>query len=235
MDVKTEMVEVPASGGTMPAFVARPEGGTRVPAVLVIQEAFGLNDNIKEIARRIAGEGYVALAPDVYWRGGKGRSVGYGDLPAAIALMQSVKDGEVVDDVKSAVSYLEKQPSVRADRIGITGFCMGGRVSFLAACELPEKIAACAPFYGGGIPIDRASKLRAPLLAFFGEQDAFIPLDSVEQLKAKLREHGKQAEIVVYPGAGHGFFCQQRPDYRPDAAADAWERLKKFFATHLKK
>jgi carboxymethylenebutenolidase len=234
MDVETKMIDVPATGGAMPAFLARPVGGARVPAVLVIQEAFGLNAHIRDIAGRIAGEGYVTLAPDLYWRGGKGRTAGYDQLPQAIGLMQSLKDPDIVADVRSAIAALEKEPSVRADRIGITGFCMGGRVSFLAACELPDKIKASVPFYGGGIPVDKTEKLRCPVLAFFGEKDAFIPLDSVEQLKAEAKRHGKQVEVVVYPGADHGFFCNERASYQKAAATEAWERLKKFFATHLK-
>jgi carboxymethylenebutenolidase len=231
MDVHTEMIE---TGSGMPAYVARPKDGGRGPAILVIQEAFGLNDHIKDVTRRIAGEGYTALAPDVYWRGGKGRAVGYDDLPAAIGMMQALKDTEVVADLAGAIAWLEKQPSVRADRIGITGFCMGGRISYLAACELPDKIRAAVPFYGGGIPVDKTAKLRSPVLAFFGEKDAFIPLDSVEALKAEAKKHGKQVEVVVYPGADHGFFCNERASYQAAAAKDAWERLKKFFATHLK-
>ncbi len=234
MDVETTMIEVPARGGTMPAFLARPKDGTKAPGVLVIQEAFGLNGHIKDVTRRVAAEGYVALAPDLYWRGGKGRTAGYDDLPTAIGLMQSLKDADIVADVDGAIAYLEKQPSVRADRIGITGFCMGGRVSYLSACELPEKIKASVPFYGGGIPVDKTAKLRCPVLAFFGEKDAFIPLDSVEQLKAEAKRHGKSVEVVVYPGADHGFFCNERGSYQKAAAEDAWARLKKFFATHLK-
>ena len=235
MEVQSQMVEVPAGGGTMPAFVARPAGDVRAPAVLVIQEAFGLNAHIKDVARRLAAEGYVTLAPDLYWRGGKGRSVGYDELPQAIALMQSLNDKEVVADVGSAIAYLERQPFVRADRIGVTGFCMGGRVSYLAACELPGKLAACAPFYGGGIPVEKTERLGSPVLAFFGEDDPFIPLDNIEALKAALARHGKQGEVVVYPGAGHGFFCNERDSHRPEAAANAWERLKRFLATHLKR
>ena len=231
MDVHSETIEVP---GGMPAFVARPEDGPR-PAVLVIQEAFGLNGHIRDITRRIAAEGYVALAPDLYWRGGKGRIVAYEDLGEAIRIMQTLRDPEVVTDVGSAIAYLEKQPFARADRIGITGFCMGGRVSYLVACELPDKIRAAAPFYGGGIPIDRTAKLKAPVLAFFGESDGFIPLEFVEQLRREAAKQKKQVEIVVYPGAGHGFFCNERSSYDPAAAADAWERLKKFLAAHLGK
>ncbi len=233
MDVETETVEVPTAGGKVPAFLARPKDGTRAPGVLVIQEAFGLNDHIRDVARRIAGEGYVALAPDLYWRGGKGRTVRYDQLPEAIALMQSLKDPEIVSDLGSAIAYLEKQAFVRADRIGITGFCMGGRVAYLAACELPDKIKASAPFYGGGLPAEKTAKLKCPVLAFFGERDAYIPLDSVEQLQAEARRHGKAVEVVVYPGAEHGFFCNERASYQKTAAENAWGRLKKFFAKHL--
>ncbi len=229
MNVHSEMVEVP---GGMPAFVARPEGGPR-PAVLVIQEAFGLNAHIEDVTRRLAAEGYVALAPDLYWRGGKGRTIAYEDIGEAIRIMQTLRDDQIVTDVGNAIAYLEKQASVRADRIAITGFCMGGRVSYLVACELPDKIKAAAPFYGGGIPIDKTVKLKAPVLAFFGEQDAFIPLEFVEELRREVAKHSKQVEIVVYPGAGHGFFCNERSSYDPKAAADAWQRLKTFFATHL--
>lgn len=230
MSVQTQTVDV----GGMPAYVARPAGDAPAPAVLVIQEAFGLNDHIKDVTRRVAGEGYVALAPDLYWRGGKGRSVGYDELPAAIGLMQSIKDPEIVTDVRNAIGWLEKQAFVRADRIGITGFCMGGRVSYLAACELPDKIKASVPYYGGGIPVDKTEKLRCPVLAFFGEKDAFIPLDGVEHLKAEAKRLGKSVEVVVYPGADHGFFCNERASYQKAAADDSWQRLKAFFAKHLR-
>ena len=226
-------IEVPTAAGAMPAFIARPSGEAPAAAVLVIMEAFGLNAHIEDVARRIAAEGYVALAPDLYWRGGTGRAVRYDQLPEAIALMQSLRDDEVVADVGGAIAYLERQPFVRADRVGITGFCMGGRVTFLAACELPDKIKAAAPFYGGGIPIEKTAKLRAPVLAFFGEDDPFIPLDAVEALKAELARHKKQAEVVVYPEAPHGFFCNERDSYRAEAARDAWERTKAFLAANL--
>jgi carboxymethylenebutenolidase len=234
MEVQTGRIEVAAAGGVMPAFLARPAGEARLAAVLVIQEAFGLNRHIESIARRLAGEGYVALAPDLYWRAGPGRAVGYDDLAEAIRLMQALDDEGIVADVASAVGHLERQPFVRADRIGITGFCMGGRVSYLAACALPGRIKAAAPFYGGGIPLDRTSMLEAPVLAFFGEDDPFIPLAAVEELKAALARHGKQAEVVVYPGAGHGFFCDERASYHADAARDAWQRLTRFLAAHLR-
>jgi carboxymethylenebutenolidase len=123
---------------------------------------------------------------------------------------------------------------VLAVPLNVTGFCMGGRVSYLTACALPGKIAAAAPFYGGGIPIDRTASLEAPVLAFFGEDDPFIPLDQVRTLEAEGKRLGKSIEVVTYPGAPHGFFCDERDSYRPDAAADSWKRLLAFFARHLK-
>jgi carboxymethylenebutenolidase len=235
MEVTTQMIEVPADGGSLPAHLARPSGGGPAPAVLVIQEAFGLNDHIKDVARRIAAEGYVALAPDMFWRGGNGRVAGYDQLPRALQLMGELKDDQVIGDVRSAIAYLERESFVRADRIGITGFCMGGRVTYLAACRLPDKITAAVPFYGGGIPVNETAGLKAPVLAFFGEEDPFIPLDQVEALKAEGKRLGKSLEVVVYPKAPHGFFCNERDSYRPDAAKNSWERLKEFFAKHLRR
>src|SRR5262249_57456730 len=115
----------------------------------------------------------------------------------------------MVEDVGSGVAYLERQPFVRADRVGITGFCMGGRVSYLVACALPAKIKAAVPFYGGGIPIDRTPTLQAPVLAFFGADDAFIPLDQVRALEEAAKRRGKSLETVVYPNAPPGLFLDQ--------------------------
>ena len=162
MSAHGEMIEVRAPGGTMPAYLARPAGSGPWPAVLVIQEAFGLNDHVKDVARRVAAEGYVALAPDLFYRGGKGRTARYDELPKALELMGALEDDEIVSDVASAIAHLERQPSVRRGRIGITGFCMGGRVAYLAACALPDRIAAAVPYYGGGIPLERTATLAAP-------------------------------------------------------------------------
>ncbi len=234
MNVQTQMIDVPAGAGAMPAFLARPAGTAAAPAVIVIQEAFGLNHHIKDVAQRVAAEGYIALAPDMFWRGGKGRAAGYDELPKALQLMGELRDDTIVADVGSAVAYLQQQAFVRRDRIGITGFCMGGRVSYLTACELGGRIAAAVPFYGGGIPIDRTAKLTVPVLAFFGEEDPFIPLDQVHALEAEAKKQGKSVQVVVYPKSPHGFFCNERDSYRPEAAKDSWEKLKAFFAKHLK-
>jgi|ERR1700687_1378008 len=245
MEITSGMVQVPAPDGAMSAFQARPAGDGKFPAVIVVQEAFGLNAHIKDVAARIAREGYATLAPDLYYRE-KNSVVGYDNLQEAIRLMMGLSDDKIVKDMGAAISYIQQQPFVRADRIGVTGFCMGGRVSFLTAC-LNSAVKAAVPFYGGGIasvmqpgertpkaPLEYADQLKAPMLLFFGEKDGFIPLAEVERIKARLAELKKDAEVVVYSGADHGFFCNERPSYHPQAAKDAWDRLLKFFAKHLK-
>ena len=216
----------------MPGFLALPDGSGPFPAVLVGMEAFGLNAHVESVARRLAGEGYAALAPDFYWRETE-RIAGYDDLPRAIALMRTLTDDRIVGDVAAAIAHLGGRSDVRADRIGMTGFCMGGRITFLAACRLPLR--AAAPFYGGGIGglLDRADGISCPMILFFGEKDAFIPLAEVDRIRARLAELGKAAEVVVYPGADHGFFCDERPSFDRAAAGDAWRRLTRLFAAHL--
>lgn len=244
MEITTGMSGVRAEGGDLPVFVARPTGGGPYPGVIVVMEAFGLNQHIKNVASRIAGEGYVAVAADLYYREASS-VVGYDQLPEAIRLMTNLWDSKILQDIDAVISFLQKQPDV-TDRIGMTGFCMGGRVTFLAACN-NSAIKAAVPFYGGGIaavmqpsdrtpipPLDYAEKLQAPMLLFFGEKDAFIPLDQVHKIKSRLAELGKDAETVVYPGADHGFFCDERPSFNAEAAQDAWRRLLTFFAKHLR-
>ena len=244
MEIASEMVQLQAEEGPMPLFLARPAADGKYPAAVVVQEAFGLNAHIKDVVARLAREGYAALAPDLYYRESSA-VVGYDNLQEAIRLMMNLWDDKVVADMNAAIMHLQQQPSVHADRIGVTGFCMGGRITFLTACLNPA-VKAAVPFYGGGIgsvqssartpqaPLDYADKLTAPMLLFFGENDSFIPLDEVEKIKRRLWELKKNAEVVVYPGAPHGFFCNERDSYRADAAKDAWDRLLKFFGQHLK-
>lgn len=236
-----EMIDVATPVGMMPAYLARPERDEPVPAVLVMMEGVGLNAHLRSVACRLADEGYVACAPDLYWRGGKGRSVSYDEIPKAWSMMgelyspDSTRLGDWLEtDIGAAIAHLKDGPFVQGDRIGVTGFCLGGRITMDVACEFPDAIMAAAPFYGAGIPFSSLHKLRAPLLGFYGDDDPFIPNADVERLRHECQRLGKQAEIVVYPGATHGFFCDDRPaSYHLEAARDAWERLKVFFARHL--
>ncbi len=234
MDTTTSVERIGTADGTMSAFLARPTAAGPHPAVLVIMEAFGLNRHIQGVATRIAAAGFVALAPDMYYRE-PNAVVAYDQLPDAIRLMSGLRDDSIVADVRAAVAHLQSLACVRGDRIGITGFCMGGRISFLSACAIPE-IKASAPFYGGGIGglLDRAPTITCPLLFFFGDQDAFIPNDEVTKITETLRDLKKAAEVQIYPGAPHGFFCDERDSYRAAAAGDAWRRLTTFLALHLR-
>ena len=241
MEITSGMVKVPAANGAMSASLSRPTAGGTYPGVVVVQEAFGLNAHIKDVAARIAGEGYVTLAPDLYYRE-TNAVVGYDNLPEAIRLMMGLTDDNIVKDMGAAIAYLQQQPGVRADRIGVTGFCMGGRVTFLTACLNPA-VKAAVPFYGGGIgsarppapaPLDHADKLTGAVLLFYGDQDGFIPLEEVERIKTRLAVAKKDAEVVVYRGADHGFFCNERASYHAESAKDAWGRMLTFFAKYLK-
>lgn len=235
MEIRTRSETVTTPDGAMPVFVAEPSSPGRRPAVIVIMEAFGLNAHIEDVTRRIAAEGYVALAPDVYWRNLPENKFGYDELPKAIGLMQKLNDAKVVQDLDSALDWLSKQPNVNSAKIGATGFCMGGRFAFLLAAEKPDRLAAAAPFYGGGIAalLPKADKIRAPLYLFFGENDAFIPQDQVKAIDARLKELGKAYSLKNYKGADHGFFCDERVSYNATAAADAWNELLGFLGRHL--
>lgn len=228
----------------MSCYLARPRAG-RFPAVVVVMEAFGLNEQIKDVARRVAAEGYVALAPDLYYREPNG-VVGYDNLPEAVRLMTGLWDEKVVTDMNAAIVYLQSRDDVRADRVAVMGFCMGGRMAFLTACRNPT-VRAAVSFYGGGIasvmepsdrtpkaPLEDAESLACPVLLLFGQDDSFIPLEEVERIRARLSELHKPAEVQVYPGAPHGFFCSERDSYRAEAAGDAWRRLLEFFERRLR-
>src|SRR5262245_295094 len=239
MQISTTTIRLRTAEGEMKCHQAQPRGQGKFPAVLVIMEAFGLNDHIKDVTERIAAAGYVAIAPDLYYRESP-NVVGYDQLQEAIGLMQRLDTEKVRVDLQSVITHLKTQHFVNVDRIGITGFCMGGTIAFLAACKFPTDIKAAVPFYAGNIaddsptaPLNAAVDLQAPILCFFGEKDPYIPLSQVKKIEERLRELGKSSEVKVYTGADHGFFCDERASYHPEAAQDAWEKTKAWFAKYL--
>jgi dienelactone hydrolase len=236
MAIRTSTVNIPAADGTMPGYLAEPPGDGPFPAVVVLIEAFGLVPHIEDVTRRLAEEGYVALAPDVYYRELPHNKVGYDQLDQAIGLMQKIDDDKFVQDMRAAIDSLKSQSNVAGDKIGVTGFCMGGRLTFLTACALPDQVAAAAPFYGGGIAglLSRADSIACPLYLFFGEADPYIPMAEVRQIDTRLKALGKNFKLKTYPGADHGFFCNERPSFNASAATDAWEELKSFLAVNLR-
>ena len=216
---------------TMRAFVAAPQAKEKRPAIIIVQEWFGLTDHIKDIARRYAREGYVAIAPDLYSRLGHPLTTDAGE---AGKLMNTLKQEDGLNDLNETVAYLKSAPEVDVARIGVTGFCMGGSYALMLPCVNPE-IKAAVPFYGQvPNPDTPLQKLACPLLYVYGEDDGWITKADVQRLATALKKYGKAGEIKTYPGAPHAFFRDTDPSvYRPDAAQDAWTRAKAFFKLHL--
>jgi len=244
MEITSERVEIPVDGGRMPAFLARPAAGGPHPAVIVYMEIFGVNSHIRDVTERVAREGYVAVAPNYFWRTAADLDLGYDEagFQEGFAHMQRLRAEEMVADARAVLRWLRQGENVRGDRVGCMGFCIGGHMAYLTACE--TDVAATASFYGGGIAgpegpggapstLERTGKIRGRILCFFGEKDSFIPLDQVERIKAALNEHEVRYEVVVYDEADHGFFCDQRGSHDREAAGDAWKRTLRLFAEEL--
>ena len=243
--IVSETPDLQVPDGQMATFSYRPEGDGKFPAVIVIQEIFGVEPHIQDVAQRFANEGYFATAPDLFHRSGPKIVVPYAEMQTGFGYRQQMTDEGVVDDLNAVVQYLRSQPNVDADHIGIVGFCFGGRVSFLAAARV-AGIGAAAVYYGGGIVpradaaagtpnlLDEAENIPCPIIGFFGDQDQGIPVDQVSQIEQALKSHGKDVQVHVYPGAGHGFFCDGRGSYHEASAKDAWFKTVDFFGRHLK-
>lgn len=229
-------VTIPTPDGVMPAYWCPPTAAEPQPAVLLLMEAFGLTPHIREVARRIARQGYGVLAPDLYYREPGAHTFGYDQVDAAMATMGQLDFGQPVEhDLAAAIAFLKAMPGVAPDRIGVTGFCLGGGLSFLAACRFSGAIAAAAPFYGMVLDdwIEAVSDITVPVALFFGGQDPFIGRDRIEQIEARFQSLGKPYSLTLYPEADHGFFCHERVNYNANAAADSWRRLTQFFRRHL--
>ena len=216
-----------ATGGTG-AFVAWPAGRDPAPGIVVAHEWWGLNTQIRTIARRLAKEGYVVIVPDLYH--GKVAD----DPELAHTLMRGLDENKAVTDLEAAAAWLRAQPRVGKQRIGVVGFCMGGRFSQLLALR-NTQLAAAVMFYGRPeTDPETLAKLHAPLQAHFGAEDQGIGSDQTDALQAGLAKAGKPGEVYVYHGAGHAFMNDMRPSYHPDAARLAWARTLQFFQKHLK-
>jgi carboxymethylenebutenolidase len=239
MDVTSSTVQLNTSDGKMEAYVAQPKGGGSYPGVVVIQEAFGVNSHIKKVAERIAAEGYVAIAPDIFHREAE-RIIPYSEMPKAIATLQRVVDSKAMEDVGATIGHLKSQSNVKSGSLGVIGFCMGGRLTYLAAAHHNRDVKCAAPYYGGGIPmgnpsaLSRTGEIKCPMYLFFGAKDQLIPMDHVNQIKAELTAKKVPFQMEVYPDAGHGFFCDDRGSYHEASAKDSWGKTKAFLAQHLK-
>lgn len=241
-EIRTENVTVPNGDLQIAAYLAQPAAEGKFPAVIVIQEIFGVNAHIREVTERIAKEGYVAIAPAIYQRQAPGFETGY--TPEDIKIGKEYKAqttaSELLGDIQATIDYLKTRPEVQSQGFGCIGFCFGGHVAYLAA-TLPE-IQATASFYGagtatqtpgGGPPtVTRTADIKGTLYGFFGTQDASIPLAEVDQIEAQLQKHGIKHQIFRY-NADHGFFCDHRSSYDASAAADSWEQVKQLFKQEL--
>jgi carboxymethylenebutenolidase len=235
-------IDIGVNASTMEGYLTQPEGEGSHPAVVVIQEIWGVNSHIQSVVDRLPSLGYVGLAPAMFHREGPMTTGLHEEMDTAIARMRNSTDADILADVNAAMAYLKAQSFVVGDKIGIVGFCYGGRVSYLAACNVSD-LAASVVFYGGGIgnalgggpsPLEQTANIGCPMLGLFGVEDANPTPDDVAKMDSKLTTHGKAHEFHSYDGAGHGFHCETRASYRPEAAADAWGKAVAWFDQHLK-
>jgi carboxymethylenebutenolidase len=244
VEIRTERVEIPVGDARMGAYLARPRDAAPRPGVIVWMEIFGVNSHIRDVTERVAREGYLALAPDFFHRSFPGLDVGYDEKGMEVGMkgLAALDSDQMIADARAAVSYLRGVPGC-SGKLAAMGFCIGGHMTYLTACE--TDVAAAASFYGGGIAapkgpggkpstLSRTPKLAGKLLCLFGGKDAMIPQDQVSAIRKALADAEKRHEVVVYDAADHGFFCDQRATYHAASAKDAWERVKRLFAEELR-
>src|SRR5690606_2783192 len=231
--------KIPVSDGELPAYYAAPEKAGRYPVILVVQEIFGVHEHIKDVCRRFAKLGYLAVAPELYAR--QGDVSGLTDIAAIREVVAKVPDAQVMSDLDAAATWAGKHAKGHAAKLGITGFCWGGRIVWLYAAHNPDLDAGVA-WYGRVAgdatpntprhPLDVAADLKAPVLGLYGGADQGIPVSTVERMRAALKAADKKSEIVLYPDAPHAFHADYRPSYRKEVAEDAWKRCVEWFRTH---
>jgi carboxymethylenebutenolidase len=234
MSIHTQRADVSVSDGTeMSVYVARPDGEGPFPAILVFQEAFGVNEHIRDVTERFARLGYIAAAPELFHRTAPGFEGQYGDIDAVRPHMTAMTVEGTAADCQAAFSLLRGDPQWSGSVVSV-GFCMGGRVSYLANSVLP--LSAAVSFYGGGIApalLDRAAAQNGPLLLFWGGLDQHIGQDQRNSIRAALDNAKKPYIETLFSFADHGFFCDRRGSYNPDAAREAWALTTSFLAGHL--
>ena len=230
-------VKIPVADGHVPAYRAMPAKGGPFPVVLVVQEIFGVHDHIQDICRRLAKLGYLAVAPELYARQGDvSKITEFKEIFTKV--VNKVPDAQVMSDLDATVAWAADTKKGDTARLGMTGFCWGGRIVWLYAAHNPNVKAGVA-WYGrlvGDVdplhpkhPVDVAAAIKAPILGLYGGDDQGIPLESVEKMRAALKAANKEAEIVVYPNAPHAFYADYRPRYRKEQADDGWKRLQGWF------
>jgi carboxymethylenebutenolidase len=234
--IRTENVTLQVADGTsMNAYVATPAEGAKAPGLVVFQEAFGVNAHIRDVTDRFAKQGYIAIAPELFHRTGPGFEGVYSNFPACMPHMQALTPDGLIADARAAFDWLQKNQRVQPNSTASIGFCMGGRVSFLANSAMPLK--AAISFYGGGIVpalLPRVAQQHGPILFCWGALDSHIPKEHIRTIIDAMQEAKKMYVNVEFSDADHGFFCDARPAYKETAAKQAWELALKFLATYVR-
>ncbi|MFL5339613.1 MAG: dienelactone hydrolase family protein [Gemmataceae bacterium] len=233
-------VKIPTGDGEMPVYRAMPDKGGPFPVALVVEEIFGVHEHIKDVCRRFAKLGYLAVAPELFARQGDVTKIQ--NIQEIISkVVSKVPDSQVMSDLDATVAWAKKSGKGDTTKLGITGFCWGGRIVWLYAAHSKDLKAGVA-WYGRLVgqknelqpkyPLDVVADLKAPVLGLYGGKDQGIPLDTVEKMRQALKDAGKEGEIQVYPEAQHGFHADYRPSYNKEAAEDGWKRLQEWFRKH---
>lgn len=223
-------------------YIEQPQSRGPFPGVLVFMEAYGITGHIRGVCKRLAQAGFTALAPDFF----HGELIAYTDMNAAMAKIKTLSDEQILKEIGASLDWLAVQKNVDRNLLGVIGFCMGGRLAFLANCRLPHQIKAAVGFYGGGIAVDgqdrfgrtppimEAEKMQAPIFLGYGADDQGTPPAEHARIAERLSALKKRYTLAVYPGAGHAFLCEERSNYAPAAAKHAWPEALEFLRTELK-
>lgn len=240
MDIVTQWVKVKGEDVILDCYFAKPSQPGNYPAIVVIQEVFGVNIHIREVTEKIAEEGYIAIAPAIYQRQVIGFDVGYSE--AELALGRKYKDGtkakELLSDLNAVIDFVEALPEALPVGVGLIGFCFGGHVAYLGATL--DRVKVTASFYGAGIPlfcpaenkptIDRTHEIKGTIYCFFGTEDPLIPNEQVKEIQTILDKEKIDYKLFHYEGATHGFFCNYRNSYHPQYAQQAWLEVLDLFS-----
>lgn len=228
-------------GKTLKGYAAFPKAHGRFPGVVVMMEAYGITSHIRGVCQRLAEAGFVALAPDIF----HGEVLSYTDMERAMAKLPTLRDDQIMNEIGQSLDWLASHKTVDSKRLGIIGFCMGGRLAFLSNCRFPDRLHAAVGFYGSGIapdgpdrfgrtpPITEADRMQAPILLGYGADDQGIPPAEHARIAETLSTAKKRYSLAVYPGAGHGFLCEERASYAPQAADQAWPEIIAFLQNNL--
>ena len=240
LTTNTRKIQIQNGDLQIDGYLAWPAVESQFPAVIVIQEIFGVNAHIREVTERVAALGYVAIAPAIYQRIAPGFETGYTSEDVKIGREYKVqtKASELLSDLQATIDYLYGLPQVKQTGVGLIGFCFGGHVAYLGATL--EVVKATGSFYGAGITnwcpgeeraatLEFTKDIQGEIYCFFGKEDVSIPLEQVAEIEAELKCHNIKHQVFQYDNAGHGFCCDRRPSYEPRAAADAWEKVTDLF------